>query len=69
MSEAEVQFSIPSDKDISLDNVDELLRSVTKDIQDQLIQEEKSQENATQTDEKTVVVEVIPPVQEPTVQS
>lgn len=62
--EIEVQLFIPSDEDLSLINMDELLRSVTKAIQDQIIQEEKAQLDAAQTDEKIVVVEVITLFQE-----
>lgn len=42
VSEAEVQVDVPSNEDLSLSNVDELLRSLTEAIQDQIIQEEKA---------------------------
>lgn len=60
-------MGIPLDEDLSLSNVDKMLRSVTEVIQDQIFQEEKSQLTAAQTDEEVVVVEVITPVQDPPV--
>lgn len=48
VSEAEVQLSIPSDDDLSLTNVDELMRLVTKDIQDKLNKENQTKEVAAQ---------------------
>lgn len=41
-SEVEFQLSIPTDDDLSLENVDELLKSVTEAMQDQLDQETKA---------------------------
>lgn len=61
---------VHSDEDLFLANVDELLWSVTDTIQDQLIQEEKAHETASQDDEEeNVVVEDTSPFQEPPAQS
>lgn len=69
MSKAEVQLSIPFDEDISHANVDELLRSITDAIQDQLNQEDKAQEIATQfTVQEVTMEEVISTVKESPVQ-